>query len=93
MQHSTETRTPTSITFDNLPMDIQITLFGKVVLATMAAVGIISYFIGKRKTRSPIKTALIGALMSIAPPLGLAYLVVLGLKKPLDDESDSKNAV
>jgi len=65
-------------------MDFQITLLGKVAIATMIIVGISSYFLGKRKTHSPKKASLIGVLLSFAPPLGFAYLVVLALKKDID---------
>ena len=67
-------------------MDIQITQLGKFALVTMCIVGVSSYFLGLRKTHSPKKACLIGVLLSIAPPLAYAYLVVLALKNDIDKQ-------
>ncbi|WP_019027746.1 hypothetical protein [Colwellia piezophila] len=61
-------------------MDINVTLFGKIVLYSMFIVGGLSYYLGKRKTSTPKVVTLIGVLLCIAPPLNIVYLIVLMLK-------------
>lgn len=61
-------------------MDINVTLFGKIVLYSMFIVGGLSYYLGKRKTEKPKVATLIGVLLCLAPPLNIVYLIVLMLK-------------
>ena len=61
-------------------MDINMSVMGQFVFASMFIIGGLSYFLGKRKTSSPKVAALIGVLLCITPPLNLAYLLVLTLK-------------
>jgi hypothetical protein len=71
-------------------MDINATVIGEVILASMFIVGGLSYYLGKRKTSNPKIVALVGVLLCITPPLNLVYLLVLTLKK---DENDAQSNV
>lgn len=53
------------------------------IASVMIVVGILSFFIGKRKTNSPIKAALMGSFFSIIPVLGIAFLFYLYSKEDL----------
>lgn len=59
-------------------------LFAMVVLPFMILVGVLSYYLGKRKTNTPVIVAFLGALGGIFPPLGLVYLMLLSLKNDIE---------
>ena len=50
-------------------------------LMFVATVTWLSYYLGTTKTENPITSAVIGFLLSLIPPLGLIYLVILSLKE------------
>lgn len=65
-------------------MDFNATLVGQLIVIFALVVGVISYFIGRRKTQSPIMAGVLGAVLSIIPLFGLIYLVVLMLKNDVN---------
>lgn len=65
-------------------MNINATLVGQLIVIFALLVGVISYFLGRRKTQSPIMAGVLGAVLSIVPLLGLIYLVVLMLKNDVN---------
>jgi hypothetical protein len=65
-------------------MNINATLLGEIILIAMMVIGILSYYLGKRKTNTPKIATLIGVLLSLIPPLGLIYLAALVLKKDIN---------
>lgn len=62
-------------------MNINATLFGEIMFVFVLFVGALSYYLGRRKTQTPVIAALLGVVLSLIPPFGLVYLVVLLLKK------------
>jgi hypothetical protein len=56
---------------------MNITFIGELVFYSMFIVGVLSYYLGKRKTTSPKIAVLIGVVLCVIPPLNLAYLIVL----------------
>lgn len=40
----------------------------------------LSYSLGRRKTKNPLASGVVGFLLSLVPPLGLIYLMMLFLK-------------
>jgi hypothetical protein len=56
---------------------------GFIILATMIIVGVISYFLGVRKTNEPFKAAALGFVFSIIPILGIIYVIYLFAKEDL----------
>ena len=65
-------------------MNINATLVGQLIVVFALVVGVISYFLGRRKTQSPILAGVLGAVLSIVPLFGLIYLVVLILKNDVN---------
>ncbi len=65
-------------------MNVNATLVGQLIVVFALVVGVISYFLGRRKTQSPILAGVLGAVLSIVPLLGLIYLVVLMLKNDVN---------
>ena len=62
-------------------MNINATLIGEFIALFVLIMGAVCYYLGRRKTQTPVLAGLLGAALSIIPPLGLVYLVVLVLKK------------
>jgi hypothetical protein len=67
---------------------MNITFIGELVFYSMFIVGAISYYLGKRKTTTPIIATLIGIGLCILPPLNIVYLIVLMLKNDVSSNSD-----
>jgi len=62
-------------------LNINATLLGEFIALFALIMGAVCYYLGRRKTQTPILAGLLGAVLSIIPPFGLVYLVVLVLKK------------
>jgi hypothetical protein len=67
---------------------MNITFIGELVFYSMFIVGAISYYLGKRKTTTPIIATLVGIGLCILPPLNIVYLIVLMLKNDVSSNSD-----
>lgn len=65
-------------------MNINATILGQVVLFTAVVAGILSFYLGKRKTQTPILATIIGVILSFIPPLALVYLAALVLKNDVN---------
>ncbi|ARD21220.1 hypothetical protein [Shewanella japonica] len=61
-------------------MTISVELLATVLLPFMMLFGVLAYYLGKRKTTTPVITAILGALSGIFPPLGIIFLMLLTLK-------------
>jgi len=72
-------------------VNINMTLLIEIVFISIVVVGVLSFYLGKRKTNSPKMVTLIGVLLSIFPPLGLTYLAILVLKKDINQNSIGKS--
>lgn len=70
-------------------MNINATLLGEIMIVFILVVGALSYYLGRRKTQTPILAGLLGLVLSIIPPFGLVYLVVLVLKKDVGSASEA----
>ena len=68
-------------------MNINATLLGEFIVLFALIMGAVCYYLGRRKTQTPILAGLLGVALSIIPPLGLVYLVVLVLKKDVGSTS------
>ncbi|GAA0860461.1 hypothetical protein GCM10009114_37420 [Aliiglaciecola litoralis] len=53
------------------------------MLILAPCMGFICYFLGKRKTSNPIRTAIFGFFSGFIPPIGLIYLLILVFKHDL----------
>lgn len=74
-------------TIRRFQLDINATLLGEIMIVFILAVGAMSYYLGRRKTQTPILACLLGVMLSIIPPFALLYLVVLVLKNDLGSPS------
>ncbi|TCK02590.1 hypothetical protein CLV83_4286 [Marinobacterium mangrovicola] len=71
-------------------MYINLTVIGQFITIFAAVVAVISYYLGRRKTETPVLAAVLGAVFSIVPIFGLIYLVVLMFKRDLVKEGKSR---
>ena len=74
-----------------LQVNINMTLLIEIVFISIVVVGVLSFYLGKRKTNSPKMVTLIGVLLSIFPPLGLIYLAILVLKNDINQNSTGES--
>ncbi|QBF83465.1 hypothetical protein EXU30_12720 [Shewanella maritima] len=70
-------------------MALDVSVFGSFILLFMVIIGLISYFLGRRKTNHPIITAVIGMFVSFIPFAGLIYVAFLALKQDVNHGSVS----
>lgn len=68
-------------------MDINATLLGQFIVTCAVIIGFVSYYLGRRKTQTPIITGLLGFVLGFIPILGLIYLIVLVMKNDVTPAS------
>jgi hypothetical protein len=66
-------------------MTFSTTQLGLMILSVMIIVGVISYFLGRRKTNSPLKASALGFVFSIIPVLGVIYVIYLASKEDVNE--------
>ena len=71
-------------------MNINATLIGQIIVILIPVFAAISYYLGKRKTSTPIVVAVIGGLLALIPLFGLIFIAVLALKQDIDTPRDRK---
>ncbi len=67
----------------DIRMSVNATLFGQLLLVFAVLIAAVSFYLGRRKTQTPVLAALLGGLLALVPPLGLLYLAVLMLRRDL----------
>jgi len=65
-------------------VNINATLLGEIMSVFVLVMGALSYYLGRRKTQTPVLAGLLGLVLSIIPPFALVYLVVLVCKKDIN---------
>ena len=68
-------------------MNINATVLGELIALLALIMAGVCYYLGRRKTQTPILAGFLGAVLTLIPPLGLIYLVVLVLKKDINTAS------
>lgn len=61
-------------------MEISATFAGQFLLICGVVFGIVSYYLGRRKTQTPVLTGVLGFVLSLIPIFGIIYVIVLVLK-------------
>ncbi|MCH8492734.1 MAG: hypothetical protein LAT53_05815 [Idiomarina sp.] len=54
-------------------------------------IGLVSYYLGRRKTQTPVLAGVLGFVLGLIPIFGIIYLVVLMLKKDVVSNKYSEN--
>ncbi|MCT6699775.1 hypothetical protein [Rheinheimera sp. 4Y26] len=68
-------------------MNISAALIGQLILVLMLVTGACSYYLGRRKTQTPVLAAVLGVVLAVIPPFALLYLLVLWFKKDVASAS------
>jgi hypothetical protein len=63
------------------------TVLGELIVLLALIMAGVCYYLGRRKTQTPILAGFLGAVLTLIPPMGLIYLVVLVLKKDINTAS------
>ncbi|GAA5141746.1 hypothetical protein GCM10025767_29560 [Thalassotalea piscium] len=70
-------------------MNINATLLGEFMALFALIMGAVCYYLGRRKTQTPVLAGLLGVVLSLIPPFALVYFVVLLLKKDVGSTSEA----
>ena len=62
-------------------MNVTLEQMGIFIGLFMLIIGLVSYFIARKKSDTPIKAALMGGVFSIVPILGIIYVIYLANQK------------
>jgi hypothetical protein len=68
-------------------LNINATLLGEFIALFALIMGAVCYYLGRRKTQTPVLAGLLGFVLSLIPPFALVYFVVLLLKKDVGSTS------
>jgi hypothetical protein len=76
-------------------MNINATLMGQFILVFAVIMAAVCFYLGKRKTQTPVIASAIGFFAALIPPLAIIYLIVLVLKKDIVklDNEHSRSSV
>ncbi|KUM51767.1 hypothetical protein [Rheinheimera sp. EpRS3] len=64
-------------------MNINATVLGQFFIFFIPLMGILSYYLGKRKTQTPKLATFFGILLAFIPPFALLYIMVLIIKNDI----------
>ncbi|MEH6482250.1 MULTISPECIES: hypothetical protein [Pseudoalteromonas] len=70
-------------------MNINATILGQFIIILAIVMAALGFFLGKRKTQTPVLASIIGFFSALVPPLALVYLIVLVCKKDIDSNGSS----
>lgn len=69
-------------------MGLNATIFGQIILLLAIIMAFLGYYLGKRKTQTPILTTVVAVISAFVPPLAILFLMALLLKN--DVTTDAK---
>ena len=68
-------------------MNINATLFGQTIIILAIVFAVVGFYLGKRKTETPVLVSVLAFFSALMPPIGLIFLMVLAFKKDLPSAS------
>ena len=71
-------------------MSINLALYGQTVSILMLIMAPLCYYLGRKKTTTPLLVASLGVVSALFPPLALVYLAALSLKSDLPVSSKTQ---
>ena len=76
-------------------MNINAAFMGQFILVFAITMAAVCFYLGKRKTQSPVIASVIGFFSALIPPIAIIYLIVLVLKKDIVelDNEHSRSSV
>ncbi|MBW8189667.1 hypothetical protein K0504_01350 [Neiella marina] len=70
-------------------MSINAALLGQFILVLAIVMAVACYYLGKRKTNTPILVSVIGFISATVPPLALIFLMLLVLKNDIPSKQNT----
>jgi predicted PurR-regulated permease PerM len=64
-------------------MNISMTYLGETIFVLAIVFSILGFYLGKRKTQTPVLVTFLAFFSALIPPIGLIFLMVLACKKDL----------
>lgn len=61
------------------------TLVGQFIMVLAVIMAVVCFYLGKRKTQTPVLASIIGFFTALIPPLAIIYLIVLVVKKDVNE--------
>ncbi|MDP5138768.1 hypothetical protein ORJ04_22745 [Rheinheimera baltica] len=68
-------------------MNINATLYGQFVIIFALIMGVLCYYVARRKMQKPAVAGLLGAVLSLIPIFSVIYLFILLFKKDVGSSS------
>jgi predicted PurR-regulated permease PerM len=68
-------------------MNINATLLGQTIIILAIVFAVVGFYLGKRKTETPVLVSVLAFFSALMPPIGLIFLMVLAFKKDLPSAS------
>jgi hypothetical protein len=66
-------------------MNMNATLVGQFIMVLAVIMAVVCFYLGKRKTQTPVLASIIGFFTALIPPLAIIYLIVLVVKKDVNE--------
>ena len=70
-------------------MNFNATVMGQIIFVLAFIMAFVCFYLGKRKTQTPILASIIGFFSALIRPLALVYLIVLVCKKDVQSNGSS----
>lgn len=67
-------------------MNINVSILSGFIIGLAIFMAIVSYYLGRRKTETPILVAAIGCFTAFIPPVALVYLIILVFKRDISQQ-------
>ena len=64
-------------------MSVPAPLIGQTILILAIIFAAIGFYLGKRKTETPVLVSVVALFSALIPPIGLVFLMVLAFKKDI----------
>ncbi|MBT0585598.1 hypothetical protein [Alteromonas oceanisediminis] len=65
-------------------MNMNATLIGQIIFLLVIPITLLGYYLGKRKTQTPILTAVLAFFSAFVPPVALIFFIVLVVKSDVE---------
>jgi len=65
-------------------MEFNMTVIGQVIAVWIIIATVLTFILAKRKTQTPIIATILGFVLSLFPPFGMVYLIILVLKNDIN---------
>ncbi|NVK24956.1 MAG: hypothetical protein HWE10_08510 [Gammaproteobacteria bacterium] len=65
-------------------MSLGVTFWGQIIFILAIVMAVVGYYLGQRKTQTPVLTAIVAFFSAFLPPIALVFLIALVLKNDIE---------